>query len=217
MAVKLPDDVRAEVVAELARQFDSARWEEISASEASEMYDRFVKDLSIGGRLITYMPADKVRVWIKDGPAKEYRRALEGVGPLAQYTSREYPGPDSVVRLALGDEWVPDSGTLQEKPMRCFASDPAGQSMFVIWGPVSALQGMIWNSCLIRAKDPVEPITVVVTKPSAAPLGDEEWSLVKSLADIVDADCKQVTYAVRRKPQADIAFPPAGLRLEATQ
>jgi hypothetical protein len=217
MAVKLPDDVRAEVVAELARQFDSARWEEISASEASEMYDRFVKDPSIGGRLITYMPADKVRVWIKDGPAKEYRRALEGVGPLAQYTSREYPGPDSVVRLALGDEWVPDSGTLQEKPMRCFASDPAGQSMFVIWGPVSALQGMIWNSCLIRAKDPVEPITVVVTKPSAAPLGDEEWSLVKSLADIVDADCKQVTYAVRRKPQADIAFPPAGLRLEATQ
>jgi hypothetical protein len=205
MAV-IPDDVRAEVVAELARQFDSARWEEITAAEASEMYDRFVKSPSIGGRLATYMPADKIRVWIKDGPAKEYRRALEGVGPLSQYTSREYPGPDSVVRLALGDDWAPMADTLQEKPMRCFASDPAGQSMFVIWGPVSGLQGMIWNSCLIRAKDPVEPITVVVTKPSSAPLPAEDWSLVQSLADIVDADCKQVTYAVRRKPQVDIVW-----------
>lgn len=101
--------------------------------------------------------------------------------------------------------------------MRCFASDPAGQSMFVIWGPVSALQGMIWNSCLIRARDPVEPITVVVTKPSAAPLPDDEWSLVQSLADIVDADCKQVTYAVRRKPQADVGFPLEGLQLPAAE
>lgn len=217
MAVKVPDAVRAEVVAELARQFDRERWEEISAVDASEMYDRFVKDPSIGGRLATYMPADKVRVWIKDGPAKDYRRALEGVGPLAQYTSREYPGPESVVRLALGDEWTPKLDTLQEKPMRCFAIDPAGQSMFVIWGPASALQGLIWNSCLIRAKDPLEPITVVVTKPSGAPLPAEEWDLVQSLVDIVDADCKQVTYAVRRKPQADVGFPLEGQYLLAAE
>lgn len=206
MAVKLPEDVRSEVVTELARQFDSARWEEVSAVDASEMYDRFVKDPSIGGRLSVYMAADKIRVWIKDGPAKDYRRALEGVGPLAQYTSREYPGPESVVRLALGDEWIPKLDTLQEKPMRCFATDPGGQSMFVIWGPFNGLQGLIWNSCLLRAKDRLEPITVVVTKPGAAPLPADEWGLVQSLADIVDADCKQVTYAVRRKPQLDIGF-----------
>ncbi|GAB3652965.1 hypothetical protein GCM10027596_02730 [Nocardioides korecus] len=202
----IPDDVRAEVLAELARQFDAARWEEISSNAASEMYDRFVKDPLVGGRLAPYLPADKVRVWIKDVPAKEYRRALEGIGTLTQYTSRAYPGPESVVRLALGDEWVPRMDTLQEKPMRCFATDPSGQSMFVIWGPFSSLQGLIWNSCLLRARDPLEPITVVVTKPSAASLPPDEWSLVQSLADIVDADCKQVTYAVRRKPQVDIAW-----------
>ncbi|MFC7488299.1 hypothetical protein ACOCJ7_09645 [Knoellia sp. CPCC 206453] len=196
----IPADVRSEVIEELVRQFDAARWEELSSPEASGMYDRFVKDPKIGGRLSTYMPADKVRVWIKDGPAKEYRRALEGIGPVASFTKRAYPGPESVVRLALGDRWVPKKDTTEEKPMRCFAKDPEGQSMFVIWGPLSALQGLIWNSCLIRAEDPLKPITVVVTRPTSASLPSDDWELVKRLCDIVDADCRQVTYAVSRKP-----------------
>jgi hypothetical protein len=197
---KVPSDMRTAVIEELVRQLDAARWEEMPPSAASEMYGRFVKDPKIGGRLLPYMPAEKVRVWIKDGPAKEYRRALEGIGPIASFTNRAYPGPESVVRLALGDQWSPKPDTLEEKPMRCFAENSAGQLMFVIWGPLSALQGLIWNSCLIRAEDSSKPITVVVTKPNSAPLPANEWNLVKSLCDIVGADCKQVTYAVSRKP-----------------
>jgi hypothetical protein len=197
---KVPNDVRNEVIGEIVRRLDAARWEEVSSSAASEMYDRLVKDPQIGGRLVVYMPADKVRVWIKDGPAKEYRRALEGIGPIAPFTKRTYPGPESVVRLALGDKWLPKPDTIDEKPMRCFAEGPNGQSMFVIWGPLSALQGLIWNSCLIRAADSSKPITVVVTKPNSAPLPADDWKLVKALCHIVDANCKQVTYAVSRKP-----------------
>lgn len=197
---KVPSDVRTAVIEELVRQLDAARWEEMSSSAASEMYDRFVRDPKIGGRLSPYMPAEKVRVWIKDGPAKEYRRALEGIGSIASFTKRAYPGPESVVRLALGDQWSPKADTIEEKPMRCFAEDPADQLMFVIWGPLSALQGLIWNSCLIRAGDSSKPITIVVTKPNSAPLPADEWKLVKSLCDIVGAGCKQVTYAVSRKP-----------------
>lgn len=195
----VPADVRSEVIGEIVRQFDAARWEELSSHEASEMYDRFVKDPKIGVRLSTYMPADKVRVWIKDGPAKEYRRALEGIGPVAPYTKRAYPGPESVVRLALGDQWSPREGAIEEKPMRCFADDQDGHSMFVIWGPFSALQGLIWNSCLIRAEHPSQPITVVVTKPKSASMPNKDWELVKRLCDIVEAECQQVTYAVSRK------------------
>ncbi len=83
--------------------------------------------------------------------------------------------------------------------MRCFAEDPREQFMFVIWGPLSAIQGMIWNSCLIRAKDPSVPITIAITKPNSAPLLADDWKLVKALSHIVNADCKQVTYAVHRK------------------
>lgn len=198
----IPSEVRAEVIEELARQFDAARWEELSAPAASEMYDRFVKDPKIGGRLSPYLPAEKVRVWIKDGAAKEYRRALEGIGPIAPFTKRAYPGPDSVVRLALGDQWTPKPDTIEEKPMRCFAEDLKGQSMFVIWGPLNALQGLIWNSCLIRARDPLKPITVVVTKPNNAPLPATDWRQVEALSAIVGAHCKQITYAVSRKPGA---------------
>jgi hypothetical protein len=199
---KVPPDVRTAIIKELVGELDAARWEEVSPSVASEMYDRFVKNPKIGGRLLPYMPADKVRVWIKDGPAKEYRRALEGIGPIASFTKRAYPGPESVVHLALGDQWLPKLDTIEEKPMRCFAEGPAGQPMFVIWGPVSALQGLIWNSCLFRAEDSAKPITVVITKPHSAPLPASEWELVKALCDIVGADCKQVTYAVSRKPNS---------------
>jgi hypothetical protein len=72
--------------------------------------------------------------------------------------------------------------------------------MFVIWGPLNAIQGLIWNSCLIRAEDSSKPITVVITKPNNAPLPADEWKLVKALSRIVRANCKQITYAVSRKP-----------------
>jgi hypothetical protein len=198
----IPSKVRAEIIEELVRQLDAARWEELPANQASEMYDRFVKDPKIGGRLADFMPAEKVRVWIKDGPAKEYRRALEGIGPIAPFTKRSYPGPESVVHLALGDQWSPKPNTITEKPMRCFAEDPDGRSMFVIWGPFSALQGLIWNSCLVRAQDPQKPITVVITKPNGAPLPASDWKLVMALSEIVGASCKQITYAVSRKTGA---------------
>lgn len=197
---KVPADVRKAVIKEVVGRLDAARWEEVPSATASEMYDRFVKDPKIGGRLSPHMPADKIRVWIKDGPAKEYRRALEGIGPIASFTKRMYPGPESVVRLALGDQWLLKPDTVEEKPMRCYAEGPGGRSMYVIWGPLSAIQGMIWNSCLIRAEDSAEPITVVVTKPNSAPLPADDWKLVKALSRIVKADCKQVTYAAIRKP-----------------
>lgn len=84
--------------------------------------------------------------------------------------------------------------------MRCFAEGPEGASMFVIWGPLSALQGLIWNSCLVRAEDSSKPITVVITKPNSAPLPANEWDLVVALSHIVGAECKQITYAASRKP-----------------
>lgn len=207
----LPKEVRDAVLTELGKQFDAVRWEEASSSKTSEMYDRFVKDPAIGGRLKPFLAPEKIRVWIKDGPAKEYRRALEGQGYMEHFTARAYPGPEAVVRSALGPDWSARVETVEEKPMRCFAVDENEQSMFVIWAPFSGLQGLIWNSCLLRAEDPYEPITIVVTKPNSAPINPDEWGLVERLAEIVDAECKQVTYAVtRKKPRVDFAYSPAG-------
>lgn len=84
--------------------------------------------------------------------------------------------------------------------MAALADGPTGASTFIIWGPLSALQSLIWNSCLIRAHDPLQPITVVITKPNSAPPPPADRELVKALSAIVDANCQQITYAVSRKP-----------------
>lgn len=199
----LPEPIRLEIFAELARHFDAMRWEEVSSPAATEMYDRFVKDPKIGGRLAMFMPMEKIRPWIKDGPAKQYRRALEGVGPMAQMTTREYPGPQSVVRLAMGSEWTLRPQTLDVKPMRGLADGPDGKSAFITWGPPSGLQGMVWHACLRRAVSESQLITIAVTKPNTAPLPDDDWHLALSLGTILRARCEQVTYSVSRKATVD--------------
>ena len=196
----IPRPVRDAVRASLGRQFDALRWEALTNPERTEAYERFVRDPTVGGLLAPYKAAGDIRVWIKDGPAKEYGRALEGRGYMAEHVSRAYPGPGAVVRSALGDEWKARIDAMNEKPMRCFAEDGKGQSMFVIWGPLTALQGLIWHSALIRADEPTVPITIAITKPGNGPVSAGEWELVERLADIVDADCRQVTYTVGKKP-----------------
>lgn len=199
----LPDVTRDQVCSELGLRMDRVRWEEISASRASALYDEFVDDPKIGGVLKPFLPVDKIRVWIKDGPAKEYRRALEGVGYMAAHTSRAYPGPDALITAALGDGWGHDPATIEEKPMRCLAHDELGRHVLVVWGSLGALQGIYWVASTHRATNPDQPVTMVITKPSQAPLSGQEYDLARRLADIIEVDCVQVTYAVGKKvPQA---------------
>ena len=205
--MSIPDEVRAEAYVELARQFDELRWEEVSAQTASSMYNRFVKDKRIGGLLSPFMPENRIRVWIKDGPAKEYRRALEGVGPMASYTSRAYPGPSAIIESALGSGWELEQGTLEEKPMRCVARDRQDQMMRLVWGPPTALKEIFWNASLVRAKVPLDPLTIALTKPSSAPLSPLEWELARQLAELIDVDCAQVTYVAAKKPVQHIDAP----------
>src|SRR5688572_301489 len=107
----MPAAVRREVIEELYRQLDALRWESLPAPQSTAAYAKFVADPLIGGKLAPYMAESKVRVWIKDGPAKEYRRALEGIGSFAEFTSRAFPGPQVLVSSALGEGWsvVPGS------------------------------------------------------------------------------------------------------------
>lgn len=195
----LPKEIRDAVRAELARQLDEIRWEEVSISDASRLYARLVNDPKVGGALRPYMSDSKIRVWIKDGPAKEYRRGLEGVGYMAGYTRRAYPGPDALIGAVLGRTWRHDPSSLEDKPMRCIARDELGQSMHVIWGPLAHLQGMHWTASTYRARNPLEPVTLIYTRASSTPLEGADWDLAQSLAELIDADCAQATYAVVKK------------------
>lgn len=176
----IPPQIRSKAVIEIVRQFDHLHWEELSNRERTLHYDRFIRDPKIGGILRPFLSDANIRVWIKDGLAKEYRRALEGRGPLAGITGRAYPGPQAVVTKALDIAWTPREGSIDEKPMRCYADDDKGQSMFVIWGDYGSLRDLVWHATLVRASDSLLPITIAITKPGNANLDPDSWKQVEA-------------------------------------
>ena len=201
MTATVPPKVREAVLIELVRQLDEVKWEELTAHDTSAWYNRFVKDENIGRRLSQYMSEVEIRVWIKDGPAKEYRRALEGRGSYSQYTSRAFPGPEVIVRATLGNGWTLVTDSIEEKPMRCLAQS-GDQMKFLIWGPTKSLRDLVWQATVTLAENPHTAITLVITRPSATRLTGDIWSLAERLSKVIGVECRQVTYAVSRKSSA---------------
>ncbi|GAA1408309.1 hypothetical protein [Oerskovia paurometabola] len=194
----IPDAVRHEIVVELYKRLDEMQWEQFSSSESTAAYQRFVSDPAVGGRLGTYMPRGQIRVWIKDGPAKEYRRALEGVGRYAPFTSRQYPGPQSIIDGSIGSGWLVRLESLDHKPMRCQAAK-GDEVRFVTWGAFANLKELIWTGAVHIASGSAIGFDVVVTKPSIAPLPPDDWRFVRDLCGVIGAVPHQVTNAARRK------------------
>lgn len=195
----IPENFRQAVIQELYHRFDTLRWEQLSNTERSVEYARFVENPKIGGVLYRYLNAGDIRVWIKDGPAKEYRRALQGVGPYAAFTARRTPGPDHVVKAALGPEWSADMDSVSDKPMRCWARHTEKQGRFLIWGDSGSLKELIWHAVIFCTEHPETSPTLVITRPSTAPLSAEVWTQVQEMAAVVGADVAQVTHAASRK------------------
>lgn len=199
MAMSIPEPVRYQVIAELYRRMDQMQWEQISPVRAAAEYGRFVDDPQIGGVLEQYMPSGQIRVWIKDGPAKEYRRALEGVGSYAAFTSRMRPQPQQIVENVLGAGWRVE-GEIELKPMRCWAENgTTGEKRRVIWGEISGLKELIWHAALQAVSKSSVATDVVITKPTFIPLPGPDWQRVQALAELVGADAHQVAHAPVKK------------------
>ncbi len=94
-----------------------------------------------------HIPVDRIGVWIKDGPAKEYRRALEAVGPYASFTKRRAAGAAGVTEAVLGKDWTVVDGSVHEKPIRCSAEQGASRGLLVVWGPETSLKELFWRIC----------------------------------------------------------------------
>lgn len=194
---KIPEELRREVIAALYASFDEMQWEERTQAERSVAYGRFVDDPEIGGRLALHIPLDRVRVWIKDGPAKEYRRALEGVGPFAKFTNRRTSGPKGVVAGVLGKSWSVVEGSVRDKPLRCFAQR-GDKRRLVVWGPESTLKDLFWHvACHFADGNDDSPI-IVVTKRGNAPIDQTQWRRAKRLGSIWGAEVAQTSLAVKQ-------------------
>lgn len=197
---KPPQSVRDAVVAALYREFDSLQWEQLATTGKSEAYERFLTDPNVGGALDAYMDPGSIRVWIKDGPAKEYVRALEGVGSYAKYTRRGYPDTQDVITKVLGKGWTVSRETLAEKPMRCEAVGVDDERRFVIWGSFAALKELAWHALTHRINSPAANSVLVVTRPTIAPLQTEQRKQAEAVCEVIGAEFKSIVRVASSKP-----------------
>jgi len=131
---------------------DAARldWQHITDAERSRQYAAWLADEDVGAPLIGLLGREGARVWMKDGPLKEYSRALAGVGVYARYADQASVGPDALVEAALGDEWRVVADSFGIKPLHCLV-EREDERTYVAWGPARDFKHLIW-ACL-RALD----------------------------------------------------------------
>lgn len=195
----IPDFIRHEVIEAIYQRLDLLHWEQLQDDERSEQYAAFVEDPAIGGKLLPYKDESGVRVWIKDGPAKEYRRAIEGFGSYSRYTKRQLTGVSDLIALTLGREWSLVPGSVQQKPMRCAARHEDGRHATALWGPASSFKDLFWHASITRVDAPAVEVAIIITKLVTAQLPMAEWERYRRLAGIMGVACHQITQSVSRK------------------
>jgi hypothetical protein len=168
----VPKEIRHEVVRALYRQVETINWELMSPQQKSQQYSRWIDDPAIGGRLTEFQSAEDARVWLKDGPMKEFARALDGVGPFAEFTTRRLSGHDELVRRALGDRWGISPGSKGEKPLHCMATDGT-TTRYVCWGESSKFPDLVWAAVKQAIDLPHRPLIVITIRDGQDVNGEE--------------------------------------------
>jgi hypothetical protein len=179
---QLPADIRDAVIERLYADAERIDWENLSVAEKSKQYANWLEDEEIGGRLLSFKPSElAVRLWMKDGPMKEYSRAVLGVGPNAGYVDNPRCTPDSVVRAALGTGWAVVPGSVEVKPARCRASGPE-REVVVIWGKKEDFKYLIYAALELLVCG-AEVASAAIVETVADPTGKAERERMGKIAE----------------------------------
>lgn len=194
--MKLPEKVRDSALSYAYSVFDRKRWEQVGASLRGAVYDELIADEKFSEMLRPYATTAQMRVWLKDSAAKEYPRALEGIGPTACYTKRGYPGPSVLVTATLGADWRVVSGSTDQKPMRCRVKSSSGEVVLMTWGPHKSLRDLYWAASAAKVNGE-ERILIVITRPTMTELPKDDWERVRKFGDLIGAEVFSVMYQPR--------------------
>jgi hypothetical protein len=159
----LPDGLRAEVVRALYADANELGWATLGPQAKTTAFNRWVSDPRVGGRLTRYMSPEQARLWIKDGPMKEYGRAMRGTGRFAEYGREGGTSPQDIVNRALGDRATIDSN-IGTKPPHCLATARDGSKAYVTWGDANSLKHLLWAALRASLEHKV-PGHIVVLEP----------------------------------------------------
>jgi hypothetical protein len=156
------------IVRRLYADAQKSDWEHLSTSAKTAQYSTWIEHPEVGELLQQWMGAEEARVWIKDGPMKEYARALAGFGPFADYLDAHPRGPKAAISAAFGDGWsvVPESSGV--KPLHCDA-EKNDSRVRLYWGPMNDFKHLLWAALVAVDRAPALDTRIAVFHTVAHP------------------------------------------------
>ncbi|WP_137123126.1 hypothetical protein [Segeticoccus rhizosphaerae] len=180
--MRIPKDIEQKVVRQLYADAMELEWASLTPQQHSAQYAMWVSDGDVGGRLREYLSDAEARVWIKDGPMKEWSRSLSGVGKYAEFVEDAGDVPTKLVRRALGSGWEADHSTIRSKPLRVLARNGEEETV-VTWAAPKDLKHLVWAALTADAEGDSRPWVVCVietfTKPTPANERNAQLRLAK--------------------------------------
>ncbi len=188
----LEEALRRRVIAEVYRQADELDWDGLSDKRKSAIYDRWLDDPGIGQELTRFQSRERVRVWLKDVPMKEYNRARSGIGAYSDLVTTRLPGPGQIARQVLGSGWNVVEGTIRDRPNRCSIRDSRKERL-LIWGPPKALRDLVWAGISSLAQGSGPPPLVVVAFLRGDVLSEAERQRHVRIGEIAGLEVRHTT------------------------
>ena len=188
----VPEAQLTGVIKAIYEDAHAKKWSHLPPRDRSQAYTSWMDDDRIGGVLTKYMTPEAARAWIKDGPMKEYGRALRGAGRYARFGNSGGTTAQDVLRAALGEGWDLVEGSEGIKPFHALASDPSGSKTYLAWDQSRNFKNLVWAA--LRASVELEiPGHVVVTEPPGAVTARETVASHKAIV----ARCRLDLHYVR--------------------
>jgi hypothetical protein len=179
--MRIPKEVETKVVSRLYADAKKLDWASLTPQQHSTQYTKWVEDPEVGGRLREYLSDSDARVWIKDGPMKEWSRSLSGVGKYAALIEGADDIPAKLIRKALGEEWEVDLESLKTKPLRVTARKDEGETV-VTWAQARDLKHLVWSALTASAEGDAREWVICVVETFTRPTPANEKQAHQRLA-----------------------------------
>lgn len=160
----VPEAQLAEIITALYDDAQAQNWTHLSPGDRSRLYSAWVEDERVGAVLTHYMTPEAARAWIKDGPMKEYGRALRGAGRYARFGRKGGTTAEDIIKEALGEDWTLVEGTTGVKPFHAEAIRGNSETSYVAWGESGNFKNLVW-AALRSTVESGNAGHVVVTEP----------------------------------------------------
>lgn len=190
--MRIPKEVESKVVTKLYADAATLDWAGLTPQQHSAQYTKWVDEPEVGGRLREYLSSGDARVWIKDGPMKEWSRSLSGVGKYATLVDGSDDIKARLVHKALGENWHIDNETLRVKPLRITARSGEDETV-VTWAPANGLKHLVWAALTASAEGDSRNWVLCVVETFTKPIPANEKQAHQRLAKRCDLLLKHIS------------------------